>query len=247
MNNSLFDATRAPLLTTHHASPKQVLKRMHRNTQLNVPLDKDHYVVACSGGPDSVFAAHFIRDYLHKDVTLAHFNHGTEYCDDAEDFVRTVLNKEFDVSYSRITSTRPRGESPQEFWRRCRMGWLTTQFADSEVVLGHNLDDVAETWLFSSLQGVPKLIGSRYSNCIRPFMNMRKASMQEALDTSGIEYFKCPSNLDTKYPRNFIRHELMPLVEQLNQGGIYGMLRNKLLEVSRQSKTAAVQSLEEVC
>jgi tRNA(Ile)-lysidine synthase len=91
----------------------------------------------------------------------------------------------------------------------------------------HHLDDVAETWLFTSLNGTPKLIPSRRDNYLRPFLQTRKAVFEDWCDRKEVPYHCDESNNDTRFNRNYIRHELMPKALRVNPG-LHKVLRKKI-------------------
>jgi tRNA(Ile)-lysidine synthase len=217
------------------------LKDFRKRNALTYQLDSDRYGVACSGGADSVMAVTILAERLKKHITIVHFNHGTEYCDAAENFVKSKYESKFDVVYGELTGRRSSEDSKQSFWRKERMKFLLdwSLANNCQVVLGHNLTDVMETWLKSSIDGRPALIPSSfgpYNNLIRPFLTASREDIRSLLKDIEEEYFDCPSNLDFSYTRNYIRHELLPVVSKLNQGGFESTIRNLVLRRSMQEE-----------
>lgn len=182
-------------------------------------------VVACSGGVDSVALLHFLS--LKHRVKAAFFHHGTENSDRAEDFVEKLCEKmSVKLFVGRITESKPKDLSEEEHWRNCRYEFLSSF---RYVVTAHNLDDVAETWVWSSLHGTPKLIPYERGNIRRPLLCTRKKDLIEWCTSHRVDWIEDSSNQDTKYTRNFIRKEMMPQVLRVNPG-IHKMLEKKLKE-----------------
>lgn len=173
--------------------------------------------VAVSGGVDSMV----LLDFLIKgrrDVTILHYHHGTEHGDEAYDFVNNIavsLNARF-IS-EELQEAVPQGESKENFWRKCRYNFLD-RHADQPIFLGHHLDDVVETWLFSSFHGVPKIIPYQRNNCYRPMLQVKKEEILDWADRHGVPYITDPSNENTGFMRNKIRHEIVPKVLEVNPG-----------------------------
>lgn len=199
---------------------------------LSFSLPKD-IAIAVSGGADSMAALDFLR--YRKNLTVLHFNHGTENSDEAESLV-TSYCKSHDLALivGKIQAEKPKGQSSEDFWRQERYRFFEEERSDLPVITCHHLDDVAETWLFTSLHGSARLIPARRGPYIRPFLGTRKQVFEDWCDRKGVPTFYDKSNSDTKYMRNFIRHEMMPKALRVNPG-LHKVLRKKLLEAESTS------------
>ena len=192
--------------------------------------------IAVSGGADSMAALDFLRKG--RRVRVLHFNHGTEHAEEAQDCVERYC-KENDIKISiggLFGKECPKGSSKEDFWRKQRysffesesMGSLSGNWRDSPVVTCHHLDDVVETWLFTSMHGEGRLIPSKRDNYIRPFLLTRKAVFEDWCDRKDVPYVTDPSNTDTSFMRNYIRHKLMPHALTVNPG-IHKVIRKKII------------------
>jgi tRNA(Ile)-lysidine synthase len=182
-------------------------------------------VLACSGGVDSMAALDFLG--RKRTVSVAYFHHGTEHGDEAESFLRGYCEEnKIEMLVGRITRDKEKSESPEEYWRKERYKFLHS--IDDVVITAHHLGDAVETWLFSSLCGNPKLIPYKNCNVVRPFLPTRKEAFISWCDRKDIPYVTDPSNEDTRYTRNLIRHELMPRVLMVNPG-IHKTIKKKIL------------------
>lgn len=183
--------------------------------------------VACSGGPDSMAALDFLIRGK-RDVTVLSFNHGTEFGDQAEEFlIKHCAIKDIKAHFGKITRSKYKNESPEEFWRNERYKFFF-QFDDVPIVLAHHLNDAIETWLFSSMHGNPKLIPVQSGNLIRPFLITPKQELVDWCFRYDIPYLKDPSNKNLRYPRARIRHMIMPNVKMINPG-IAKVIKKKYL------------------
>lgn len=182
--------------------------------------------VACSGGVDSMV----LLDFLAKkhSVNVAFFDHGTE----ASRVARKFLTEECDrrnlpLSVGEIQKIhRSREFSPEEHWRIERYNFLA-QFP--VVVTAHHLDDVAETWIWSSLHGTSSIIPYSRGNVIRPLLLTRKSELEHWAKRKNVQWVEDASNSNTDYTRNYIRHKLMNHALCVNPG-LHSMLRKKLEE-----------------
>ena len=184
--------------------------------------------VACSGGVDSMAALDFLRRT--RNVTVLHYNHGTgEYADKATNLVKEYCeNVSIDYAIAEIGEPMPKGVSAEAWWREKRYKWFESE-TDYPIVTAHHLDDAVENWIFTSLNGNPMLIPEKRDQYIRPFLSTDKKDLVDWCTRKSVPFLTDPSNQNTKYRRNYIRHVMMPHVENINPG-IKKVIRKKILE-----------------
>jgi tRNA(Ile)-lysidine synthase len=171
--------------------------------------------LACSGGSDSMAALSFLRN--NHDITVAFFNHGNEFDEFSEQWMRDYCNREqLKFVTARITREKHKQESVEEYWRNERYQWLHS--LPGEVVTVHHLDDCVETWVWSSMHGEGRLIGYRKQNVIRPFRLNEKAELLNWVVRKKVEYIEDPGNQNQNFMRNYIRHSVMPHILKINPG-----------------------------
>lgn len=189
--------------------------------------------LACSGGADSMA----ILDFLLKgrrEVTVVHYNHGTEHGQEAEKFVRSFCNERgIDILIGNIKNFRDKtkDESCEEYWRNARYEFFDQVYAERGVpfVMCHNLDDQIENWLFTSIRnGNPTLIPYRRDYVIRPFLLTRKASLEAWCDRNDVPFVLDPGNFSDKYARSYIRKEIVPKALHVNPG-LYKVIKKKVM------------------
>jgi len=85
-----------------------------------------------------------------------------------------------------------------------------------DVLTGHTLDDQAETVLLNLLRGagIDGLAGMR-DDGRRPLLALRRSETVALCAASGLVPFADPSNLDPVFRRNRVRHELLPLLDDI--------------------------------
>ena len=186
--------------------------------------------VAVSGGCDSMAALDFL--YRSHEILVLHYNHGTDHSDEAEALVRKYCEeRSIPCKWSKNLQERPPRASLEDFWRRQRYDFFEEAREDLPVITCHHLDDVVETWLFTAMNGNPYLIPEFRDCYVRPFLQTRKAIFEDWCDRKNVPYIEDPSNMDTRFMRNFIRHEMLPRVLVVNPG-IHKTLRKKLKHAS---------------
>ena len=186
-------------------------------------------VVALSGGGDSVALARLLRE-LHAAGDLivagvAHFNHQLrEHADRDEAFCRSLaeacgwpfLAGREDVR-ARASGERRSIEDAARTARHAFFDRACAHFAADAVALGHTRDDQAETFLLRLLRGAgPRGLSSmhpRNGRVIRPLLDCRRSELRGYLDERGLPYVEDETNADVSIPRNRVRAELLPLLE----------------------------------
>jgi tRNA(Ile)-lysidine synthase len=88
----------------------------------------------------------------------------------------------------------------------------------SVVLIGHTADDQAETVLLNLLRGSasPGLAGmpARRDRIARPLLNARRADLAALVRARGLETVHDPSNDEQAFRRNWLRHEVLPLLSK---------------------------------
>lgn len=180
------------------------------------PWKAEKFAVACSGGFDSMAILDFFVKGGYKPVVL-HVNHSTGN-DAAEHLVVEYCNNNsLDYIIHKVNpSDKQDKQSWEEFWRHERLEFFKR--FNGPVITGHNLNDAMETWLFSSMNGVPKLIPYNTENIYRPFILNNKQKLKDYCVNKNVKWLEDKSNVDVKYSRNRIRHNIMPEVLKINPG-----------------------------
>jgi len=173
-------------------------------------------VLACSGGRDSMSALEFlIRG--RRDVTVAYFNHSTEHGEEAETFLQGFCEGQgVTFKTGRYNHNNEKTKPTEASWREQRYKFLAD--LNETVITAHHLKDVVEWWIFSSLRGNPSLISRTREDIpvLRPFL----LSLPEELHKhfGSFPYIEDPTNAETNYTRNFIRHNMISSALRVNPG-----------------------------
>lgn len=181
-------------------------------------------VIACSGGVDSMAIVDFLK--RNHTVTLQFVHHRTETSEKAHDFLKSYsYDNNLTLLVDYINPTVPKNVSQEEHWRNERYSVLHN--LSSTVITAHHLDDCVETWIWTSMHGEGRVIPYRNQNVIRPFRMNRKSEFYSWCNRHSVPFIEDESNSDTRYMRNYIRHEMMPHVLKLNSG-IHTVIRKKI-------------------
>ena len=171
--------------------------------------------VAVSGGPDSMAILDFLSN--NHNVTAAYFDHGTPFGEDCKHFVKDFCEeRDIDLAVGNIYFECPPEKSTEEHWRDERYKFFRT--FEPPVITGHNLDDVIEWYLFSSIHGLAKIIPYRNQNVIRPFILTPKRSLEDWCNRKEVPFLVDPANEDKQFMRSIIRHDILPNARLVNPG-----------------------------
>lgn len=189
---------------------------------LNINKD-DYIIVACSGGPDSMFLLHILNDLGYRCI-CAHVNHKVRIESDFEyEFVKEYCNCH-DIIFEGRELPNADNVNFENYAREFRYKMfkdLVDKYNAKYVFTAHHGDDLVETVLMrlvrgSSLKGYRGFdILSKKENyyLVRPLIFLTKDVICEYLDSNNIKYVIDSSNESDDYTRNRYRHYVLPFLK----------------------------------
>lgn len=185
-------------------------------------------LIAFSAGPDSVCLLDVLtRLYGTRiDFRLVYVNHGlrpSRAVEREEKMTRAYARSygvDYDIVRIRVGKSRLGVESRARDLRYRALMKVMKRTGAERVILGHNLDDLVETYLINTIRGS----GARGSQSIpavrlpyvRPLINVKKADVLAYLQARRLKYAVDESNRDLKFRRNYIRHDIIPRLLEIN-------------------------------
>ena len=182
-------------------------------------------LVAVSGGPDSVATLHVLA-LLRSRFAFGLFAHGVDHglrpdagaeLDLAERFARSL-----EVPFSRSRVSVEPGPNLQARARSVRWEALRAAAARAgadRIATGHHADDRAETVLIRLLRGTGTrglgVLPPRDGDRIRPIYRARRSDVQAHIARHHLPFASDPSNLDPRFLRTRVRHDVLPTLEKL--------------------------------
>ncbi|MBW0114590.1 tRNA lysidine(34) synthetase TilS [Pseudonocardia abyssalis] len=207
-------------------------------------------LVACSGGADSLALAAAVltlRDGVHAAVV----DHGLQdgSTERAVETVAVLERMGATAAVHRVEVTGPGGTEAAA--RTARYGALRAArpHPGSPVLLGHTLDDQAETVLLGLGRGsgARSLSGMRTWDdpWLRPLLDIRRATTRAACVAQDLPIWDDPHNADPRFTRVRLRHEVLPLLEDVLAGGVAGALARTAAQLREDDEalTAVADSL----
>ncbi len=206
-----------------------VLERFKDHITQHFPeLRNTSLLVACSGGLDSVVLAHLcIRANL--SIALAHCNFGLRGAESDEDqqFVEKLAGTFqipfFVTRFDTAGYVKENKVSVQIAARELRYKWFKELLSNKEysyVATAHQLDDDLETFIINlsrgtgieGLNGIPEKSGQ----IVRPLLPFTREEIHAYALGEKLRWREDSSNKETKYVRNKIRHQIVPLFKEVH-------------------------------
>lgn len=208
-------------------NPQQAKKLEHGILKkLQGYINKNDVVIAAiSGGPDSIFLLHLLKQTSAK-IIVANLDHQVRKNSHKDtEFVRQASQNL--IFHSKTADIKELGRKNktgiEETGRKERYRFfnqLAKKYHAKFIITAHHADDNLETLLFNftrgaSLQGLSGM--PEYEPpLLRPLLQFSKKQILDYLEFKKIPYCTDQTNYDTDYSRNFLRHEIIPGLKKLN-------------------------------
>ncbi|PKA71442.1 tRNA(Ile)-lysidine synthase [Pseudomonas baetica] len=184
-----------------------------------------HWRIAFSGGLDSTVLLHLLAHLAKKQslpaLSAIHIHHGLqaaadawpEHCQSVCDGLGVPLQVE-------RVKVQP-GASLERAARDARYAVFSSVTQVDEILLtGQHRDDQAETLLFRlmrgagvrGLSGMPAQRSLGQGAMVRPLLDVSRAALEAYAQAHQLRWIEDPSNQDAQFSRNYLRHQVMPLL-----------------------------------
>ncbi len=205
-------------------------------------------VVGLSGGLDSVVLLDLLARIAPRfalQLSALHVNHQiSPNADNWQQFCQQLAHVySIPLQVRRVQLRRSGGESLEAVARTAR--YAAYHAADADLILlAHHLDDQCETMLLRLLRGagthgLAAMPDSRPLDhadklLLRPLLQIPREQLKTYAHAAGLRWIDDESNDDTRYRRNWLRHELLPRIEQ-----VFPAYRRQLRQAAQHSRESA--------
>ncbi|MFL1896534.1 tRNA lysidine(34) synthetase TilS [Aquimarina sp. 2-A2] len=190
---------------------------------------KERFLVACSGGLDSIVLLHLCK-LFNLDFGILHCNFKLRVGDSDKDeqfvtkLAETLTVPLFKIEFDTQKYAERHKLSIQMAARTLRYRWFkktAVQQGFKYVLTAHHLNDTLETFLINlsrgtgldGLTGIPEI----NDIFVRPLLPFSREEIENYATQNSIEWREDQSNQSTKYLRNKIRHEVVPKLKGANE------------------------------
>lgn len=204
---------------------------------------EDKIAIALSGGVDSIVLFHLlVTEYKdsYKQLVVFHINHGLrEESYEEAGFVEKFV-KDFDVKFYKeelnMSDLERDSHTSEEMLARELRYQAFNKMAKLEgvtkLLTAHHKNDQVENILMRLLTGrsidhslaICEEIEMAGLNIYRPLLNSLKAELEEYAKEKNLHYYVDATNFDTDYTRNNIRHNIVPLLNDINSGSFDNLI-----------------------
>ena len=199
-------------------------------SEQNILNDDATYMVGFSGGFDSCALLHMLASLRTKyDFRLcaAHLNHGWRETSNEEALNCYNFCQKYDIEFytEKLNEDVPKTETAARDARYQFFERAAKHFGTNILLTAHTKSDNIETIVYritkgtgiSGLCGIDSVRESNGLKIYRPLLSDSRKDIEEYCKDNYLSPNVDESNFDTKYKRNFIRHEILPLLMQINQ------------------------------
>ena len=189
---------------------------------------KDKLIVGISGGADSITLAHLLINSGNT-VEFAHCNFKLRGDDADADalFVQKLAERNNVKCHIKCFDTNTYAKqhkiSIQMAARDLRYAWFETLRIERNakyIAIAHHLNDDVETFFINLIRGtgIKGLLGINKSRnkIVRPLLFAKRKEIDNYIIEHQLKFREDQSNESTKYLRNKIRHQLLPLIKEMN-------------------------------
>lgn len=199
---------------------------VHRSHPLVVDLlsrctfgPEAHVTCAVSGGADSLTLL-VLAAASGRTVTAIHVDHGLRPGSAAEADVVARVASAVGAGFRAERAVVAPGPNLEARARAARFGVLPPG-----VLTGHTADDRAETMLLNLLRGAgPAGLAGIRRGPTKPMLDLRRAETSALCRALGLTAVQDPSNADPAHRRNRIRHEVLPLLDDVGDRDVVSVL-----------------------
>lgn len=183
-----------------------------------VRLEPGHYVVAVSGGVDSMALLHMLSELKGQgshNFVVAHFDHGIRDDSHIDRALVNEISHEYGMPFVYEEGVLGPGASESDA-RDARYEFLRKVQAASGargIVTAHHHDDTIETAVINMMRGTGRkgLSSLKQRDGIyRPLLKVPKITLKNYAQSNGLTWHEDSTNTNQDYKRNYIRHSVLP-------------------------------------
>lgn len=200
-----------------------LLNELYQNL---IPYQKaKRWIIGFSGGMDSTVLLHLLAklktQYDLPALSAIHIHHGLQAIADTWPAHCQTVCDQLNIPLTVIKVSIHKQASIEQAAREARYQAFTGLLQTDDVLLtAQHKNDQAETLLFRLFRGagvrglgaIPKQRSLGQGTLIRPLLNIAYNDLKSYAENNQLHWIEDPSNKDTHYARNYLRHNIVPSI-----------------------------------
>lgn len=194
------------------------------------------YVIAVSGGVDSVALLDILAKRRELDLVVGHFDHRWREDSHLDAELVRSLSLIFNLPYYLGAASSAKTEEEARRQRYDFLYGLAGMVGAAGIVTAHHLDDRIETSFFNNLRGTSRKGREAFltrPGVFRPLSELRKTDLIAHAKNQGLPWREDSTNKSLDVTRNFIRHEILPVAGEVLESK-YRLLMDASSRLGRQ-------------
>jgi len=219
---------------------------------MKVNVSPGKYVVAVSGGVDSMVLLDLLRQKPKLDLVVAHFDHGIrpDSANDRKLVQRITKTYGLPFVHGKGNLGPKAGEALAREARYAFLRKVQAEHGAKAIITAHHQDDMLETAILNLLRGTGRRglssLRSR-EGLVRPLLEWAKKDIREYARGHDLVWSEDSTNADEKYLRNYIRKNILSrfnkegresLLDRIKQAGKINLEIDKLLDEDLEAQPA---------
>ncbi len=193
---------------------------------MNIELEPGKYILAVSGGVDSMSLLDFLVKRGQTDIVVAHFNHNIREDSDLDEQLvqKAATQLKLPLEIGRGNLGPDAGEDEARQARYQFLNQVKEKHNARAIVTAHHQDDLIETAFLNLLRGTYRrgLSAIADSDIVRPLLGIPKAEIISYAKANRLEWCEDTTNSDTDYARNYLRQNILKNLKPAQRRVIIG-------------------------
>ncbi len=207
-----------------------LLSKLDEMSSLHLPLEKlpesvNSLYIAFSSGIDSCVLLHKLIHQQHDfQLILWHINHGLQTNAQQMQQMAYDLAAKYNLEI-RVDQLNldPASSNLEALARHARYDLFSAALTSKDALLtAHHMNDQAETLMLNLMRGsgsaglraIADLTSLGQGYLFRPLLNFQREDIEHYASQQDLQWVEDPSNQSLRYDRNYLRHQVLPLIKQ---------------------------------
>lgn len=214
---------------------------------MDIMLTPGRYILAVSGGVDSMVLLDLLRKYPDIKLTIAHFDHGIRpsSADDRKLVQRIAAHHGLPFVYDAGELGPRASEATARSARYKFLRRVQVAAGAQGIITAHHKDDALETAILNMMRGTGRKGLSPLTSVAdihRPLLHISKSQLQSHAHDNQLIWNEDTTNTDQKYARNYVRHSVLATMDDQVKNRLHDLITAQR-QINRELDTLLVNQL----